>query len=465
MAAHLVRTFAAMTFSFLYSCLSRMTCCRATLFFSVFAHSACLITPNLSPEGNADSEVYDRVIQELVLAERAIIVCGFEGISWQHFNVFTKVVTQLYLESLLNRPHVLLDQALNEICWRSSKITTIWSQFRSYGGQGIPLWSLLHHTCVNSLLRSTDPRDRVYGLSALVGEEAKRQLSIDYSESTPSSKVFTITAIIMLGQNFLGMTGLITLNYCYHGQSIDSKLSGLPSWVPDWTCNLAMPIGTPSPRPYSASGSSVFKIAERENTLASGCLVLSGFVIDVIIESRAQDGWFPPVGEEKQFLLDWKDCSEALDTLLAKKGNTAYHSKEEIQEALWRTPIRDRFKSLKAQPDHQYGYQVLVGLKGHPQDFVGDTAEWRLDMSYDYRQNIGSNDRRYLITQQGYLGLGPRCMQSGDVVCLFSGGTTPFIIRRGDEGKYLLVGEAYVHGMMEGEMMENHPEIEEIVLC
>ncbi len=45
-------------------------------------------------------------------------------------------------------------------------------------------------------------------------------------------------------------------------------------------------------------------------------------------------------------------------------------------------------------------------------------------------------------------------MKAGDVVCLLRGGDVPFVLRRLSSGNgcYQLIGEAYVHGIMQGEI-------------
>jgi hypothetical protein len=60
----------------------------------------------------------------------------------------------------------------------------------------------------------------------------------------------------------------------------------------------------------------------------------------------------------------------------------------------------------------------------------------------------------FLTQNQGYVGMGPRDTQPGDVVVLFPEAETPYLIRphpgRGS-GHFELVGEAYCHGIMDGE--------------
>ena len=59
--------------------------------------------------------------------------------------------------------------------------------------------------------------------------------------------------------------------------------------------------------------------------------------------------------------------------------------------------------------------------------------------------------RRFATTSNGYIGLVPACSEIGDVVYLFSGFSIPFVLRDRQNGHFVLVGDAYVHGIMEGE--------------
>lgn len=63
-------------------------------------------------------------------------------------------------------------------------------------------------------------------------------------------------------------------------------------------------------------------------------------------------------------------------------------------------------------------------------------------------------------TRRGYLGTGPQSVQRGDIVCVFMSAAVPFILRSrgdGDDG-YTLVGDAYVHGIMDGELVKDWEE-------
>ena len=63
--------------------------------------------------------------------------------------------------------------------------------------------------------------------------------------------------------------------------------------------------------------------------------------------------------------------------------------------------------------------------------------------------------RRFFVTAAGHMGLGPRCMQPEDIVVVLRGGRKPFVLRKKVDG-YWLLGEAYVHGVMDGEAVQLH---------
>jgi hypothetical protein len=67
--------------------------------------------------------------------------------------------------------------------------------------------------------------------------------------------------------------------------------------------------------------------------------------------------------------------------------------------------------------------------------------------------------RTAFITAGGWLGFGPFCMEAGDIVVVFAGADVPFVVRRTQDGSgdFLLVGEAYVDGLMFGELFEHCP--------
>lgn len=48
---------------------------------------------------------------------------------------------------------------------------------------------------------------------------------------------------------------------------------------------------------------------------------------------------------------------------------------------------------------------------------------------------------RPFITKQGYMGRGPPETIEGDLICIFLGGKTPYVLRPNDSGDYYFIGE------------------------
>lgn len=64
----------------------------------------------------------------------------------------------------------------------------------------------------------------------------------------------------------------------------------------------------------------------------------------------------------------------------------------------------------------------------------------------------GSRLRRLFVTEEGYIGSGPREMEEGDMICVLFGCSVPVILRRlEDDEFYQFVGECYLHGFMDAE--------------
>ena len=84
--------------------------------------------------------------------------------------------------------------------------------------------------------------------------------------------------------------------------------------------------------------------------------------------------------------------------------------------------------------------------------------------TYGHLMDDMHNSRPFISTR-GYVGLCPIESKPGDVMCILHGGHVPFIVRWSEEcHAYKLIGEAYVHGIMDGKFLENDPRVEGFVI-
>jgi hypothetical protein len=87
-------------------------------------------------------------------------------------------------------------------------------------------------------------------------------------------------------------------------------------------------------------------------------------------------------------------------------------------------------------------------------EFLSPDADHTRAAMEQMRQEIEhANDRRSLFrTSVGSLGIGPQSLQILDEVWILNGATVPFVLRPREDGTFQLIGEAYLHGLMHGEL-------------
>lgn len=62
-------------------------------------------------------------------------------------------------------------------------------------------------------------------------------------------------------------------------------------------------------------------------------------------------------------------------------------------------------------------------------------------------------DRRFFVTKEGRMGIGPDALKEGDIVTVLFGGNVPYVLRR-TGSKYRFIGECYVPDLMSGESVK-----------
>ncbi len=79
--------------------------------------------------------------------------------------------------------------------------------------------------------------------------------------------------------------------------------------------------------------------------------------------------------------------------------------------------------------------------------------------SFPAAVNIANKGRNFFTTSDGYMGVGPPYARPGDKICIIQGANLPFLVRPEKDG-YLLVGEIFVLGLMDGEYKGPFEDIE-----
>lgn len=92
-------------------------------------------------------------------------------------------------------------------------------------------------------------------------------------------------------------------------------------------------------------------------------------------------------------------------------------------------------------------------------------------MSEGLRKSIDDKceGNRLFTTDNGYSGLGDSRLQIGDLVCIMTGSSFPFVLRPigAEAGKFHIISRCYVYGIMSGELMRDlkREDMKEFRLC
>ncbi|KAL5603905.1 hypothetical protein FOVSG1_006655 [Fusarium oxysporum f. sp. vasinfectum] len=306
---------------------------------------------------------------------------------------------------------------------------------------------------------ATDPRDKVYGLLGLINRAHVPSINCDYALSAVSVFTKFTLDLIRFDESLSPLLG-------WRGEL--HATPGLPTWALDmvrpsplvnWGCKFWEHFDRY--RFFSADGCSKLVLATRcdESVLAlkglivdTVCLVDEGIAVDERVILPNED--FARVIERRQQLLDKfiKDFP----------GKAA--SRSDWKNAFWKTMLGDAVT-----------LDERVTRRATPEDadlFDQFLKDWQWNEAAESLRSMVLN-QAFFITQSGYLGIGPPHTRSGDVVCIFSGGRVPFILRstEGDlritsiGNSWTFIGDSFVQGIMDGELFPpSQNKIQDVLL-
>jgi hypothetical protein len=185
-------------------------------------------------------------------------------------------------------------------------------------------------------------------------------------------------------------------------------------------------------------------------------------------------------------------CKELLE-MGGFQGDTekAYKGGGTWRDAYWRTICADiiivqndgvRKSIRRAQPNDIGACESWGGAVFNDNDGPRSSPN---HSAFNYYWSVvqAITNRRFFVTREGFLGLGPIEVEIGDEVYVINGSNVPLVLRKIDLTNlpqrlakqdctppypmFLLVGACYVHGIMDGEACssETGQEATSLVLC
>jgi hypothetical protein len=98
-------------------------------------------------------------------------------------------------------------------------------------------------------------------------------------------------------------------------------------------------------------------------------------------------------------------------------------------------------------------------------NFINERASSRRCQEFKEALGFGMVLKRLFQMESHLLGRGPKSVDVGDQIWILAGANVPFVLRPMANGRFQVIGEAYVHGIMHGEVLNRgNVEFQDIIL-
>ncbi|KAM0809267.1 putative Heterokaryon incompatibility domain-containing protein [Seiridium cardinale] len=398
------------------------------------------------------------VVQELALSPQAIVVCGVFQMDWE----------------LIRRAH-----SVSKTNFEVPNHLGTMLRFRNWP-DNIPD-DILSHMLMAWHKDSQDPKDKIYGLMGIESQGEQVPVEVDYGAD--NHEIFT-----RFTRTYLEITGnLQVLAICRGCKAFQMATTEVPSWainheydrnkdpLPDQLISWSFE-GWRRSGGFSTGG-------ERrcQPSFSGKLLSLQGFQLDSVSSISIENEPAPaPVGGTyvagvvrswisavafSRFYLEARRIS-----MDANPGGTYGPTRQMPLDAFWQTihggnpsvietetlsrarkSCEDVDKILTQQAGWVAMGSFMATLTLAVVYLVMLIMSGILGATYiDFFGRIGmTKHRRFLLTDMGYIGLGPRETKVGDKIVILQGHRAPVVARPGQ--CWRVVGDCYIHGIMDGE--------------
>ncbi len=429
-------------------------------------------------------------LQEVALARECFVYCGRKRLEWELFRdpfkeLIEKLSATFYDYGTDNSILLLmLHQSLRRMVTQKRQGSTT---------KRYDIFNVLLQT---QIAKATEPKDKIYALYGILSQLGIDFPKPDYQQST-ADIYREATSLVIKSERSLRILRLVDGS---------QRIPGLASWVPDYTERS---------RPFqmnfieqsaSKKSKSRFQFSDDERKLyISGvtvdkvrcCSLLHSLLTDT--PTRSPDAQF--VGPIHAY-QDWIRMARQLVT---------YPTGESLREVTMSTILQERFplgigvkqvdewylerndkwtRILMANdPDSGIGMVGLDSIIRERMPGLEDIQRKGKEDAPAQKHAIKDNlllrkliresqhpdeakifeaflvsgnpiwlpalhrtqDGTFFLTEAGYMGIGTRSLQAGDEILLVSGMNSPMLLRQ-EGDSHRLIGHAYIHGMMRGEL-------------
>ena len=393
------------------------------------------------------------IVQEIIMASgEMILLCGNSSITW---DTLAEVVVTIETNGLSR----LILQSIDE-----------------GGGDSYAPGGLLNTACVHAMknmrnmqqpidlqfaliyclrFKATDPRDKLFALLGLATDADDPVLHPNYRATV--CEVFTASSRYMMTAN----KSLRILHIAGIGWS--RQILDLPSWVPDWSAPQRVTIfgDMADNAGYRASTSLP---SDAKAGPGPGSITLKVIFVDTMHVCLPQPdvtlSWRLPDAGSKEYRHSMVSWVDQLRAAVDSSSHYAQNNYDKI-DVLWRALLANTIRpGLPAREEYRHFFESWLLVHHQPalngNDGKIDKSIWDEAWMFNAAFSDAMEARVMFNTKRGLIGIGPPYIQSGDLICIIIGAQTPFLVRKGTSAPeetpmYEVVGDCYVHGLMNGE--------------
>jgi Heterokaryon incompatibility protein (HET) len=453
------------------------------------------------------------VVQETVLAPRAMIILGSLAIPWKTFEIAARNYFAHVKYCCRNTSGSLPHSESNEVLRLFGYIMSI-ATTRAFNSRP-PGENLMHLLWQYRTRQATDDRDKVFAMLGLVRNWAGGHPMV------PNYSLSTIEVYCQVVKEHRKSTSTL--------HSLVNFRPGrpeFPTWLPDWAANESSPNWShttyvPSFVEHFRAWNWYTNAQIHENRLFS----VDGIFVDTVCavgEVNALLDW----SETAKIIQQWRDMAH-----LDEEPEREYLHGETREEAFSRTVIGDMFcynttldlrrRLLGGWRSFEFWTAIFEAIRAYCNTIINilpfrnaasainitnkyrrarkedwqtfpswwsrmkiiepDRCDWvdpETDPSFGYTLTVPlrCTNKRYFLTSEGYMGIGPARTSIGDKVFVLKGGFVPFLLRTAGSREvyglcletlyfqcFTMVGDCYCHGIMDGEALQRWPERESII--
>lgn len=351
--------------------------------------------------------------QEVCLATHEIeILCGFDTLPYESF--------------------------CNAVNWLHIHINLPIPDWQKLVQQGYRTAEISHRKLIDSFeyimrfaqdRKCSDPRDKVYAVLSLLNDSERESIVPDYSKSV--SEVFQMASL----QWSISQRRLRSLVLC----AMPNSPQVIPSWA-NWSESYKL-------EPLRMSRADAVSEAHTQ-WLGDGVLMVNGIWATSVGKVEHAVRHIPgdevnsveAIGKLAQSVLDLGclDVAQGKIRSLCRSLNCNEFIDSHI-------PTNSRLADLERAVEYTASYWRRMSDNSLP---LPESCDPFLNLT-----RVSMNGRSLIVTTDGCPGLAPENTKPGDKICVILGCPSPLILREETPSHYAIVGECYVDGIMNGELL------------